>query len=120
MGIMNSNAGLEWAEALRGVFPAKVTIVDRSASGALFLREQWWVETDAFHLRKKSRPVDIVIPGDLLELYDALSLDEQRVVRENVAKRLRLKVLAFDPDHNTPWYRLPPPKRWTITREDLE
>ena len=120
MGIGTSRAGLEWAEALRGVFPANVTIVDPSAAGALFLRAQWWIDTDAYHPRKKSRVVEIVIPSDLLELYNALSLEEQRAVREKVAKRLRLKLLAFDPDHHTPWYRRTPTERWTITRGDLE
>ena len=120
MSIGTSNAGLEWAEALRGVFPARPIVADTQAANTLLLLGQWWLETDAYRPRKKSKAVEIVFPAGVLELYGILSLDQKRLVWERVAKRLHLRLLLFRPDRKTPWYQRSPSERWTITREDLE
>ena len=65
-------------------------------------------------------PVAFVIPDDVVERYLDPAPDQQRWVRELVAKRLRLKLQTFNPDRQTRWYRRPPPERWEVAREVLD
>lgn len=62
----------------------------------------------------------LLFPADVVERYLDTSPDQQRWVRELVAKRLRLKLQTFNPDRQTRWYRRPPPERWEVAREVLD
>lgn len=120
MSIATSVVGQDWAEALRSAFPVDARITARSAGGALFIRVQWWLETDALRSRRKSRPLVIVAPDDLPQRYLELPPERQRAARERLVNWVRLKLKKFNPDEFSPWYGRPPLERWVLSQEDLD
>ena len=100
-------------------FPQGARIIVPPGEGEYVLLASWKLGTDAERKSKRSKTVRVALTAEAVEDYLRASAGQREYSEARFEALLRRRLVAFDPDHDSPLGHATPVDRWSIGTIEL-
>lgn len=104
-------------EVIRPVFRPEAHVQAREFRGGCVISAGW--RLGRHRMDNWSREIRIVIPPEVAERYGKLNEKGKLKATANLVSFVRLKLDAFNPEHDRPRFLLPPAEVWQVSFDEI-
>src|SRR6187399_1974747 len=109
--------GKELTKMIETIMPPNAEILVNSKSRSYDAHISWKTADDNERKNKRSKKIIIVVPYDVLDDMENLSVSKKEAVINRIKSHISKNLASFNPNHNEPHGALDPEVTWEIDSE---
>lgn len=116
---MNKVLYKHWLDIIYPLLPDKASVTNYDHSKNFEASISWELDNDAKRPHKESRVIEIEVPDEVIDEYEAKSKERKEMDDKKLALQISEFFQDFNPNHDTPVGQATPKKRIVIGRSVL-